>query len=132
MLSPEKVLAVSYQKPKNWVLKLFPNKNFWLCYKCVIIEVMTITSKDIKNLASLARIEISEEEAERLTPEIDSILGYVGQIKNVVGNIKKEVPKLHNVMREDVSTNTSRQYTDDILNNAPDREGDYIKVKKIL
>ena len=93
---------------------------------------MTITSKDIKNLASLARIEISEEEAERLTPEIDSILGYVGQIKNVVGNIKKEVPKLHNVMREDVSTNISRQYTDDILNNAPDREGDYIKVKKIL
>ena len=93
---------------------------------------MTITSKDIKNLASLARIEISEEEAERLTPEIDSILGYVGQIKNVVGNIKKEVPKLHNVMREDVVTNTSRQYTDDILNDAPDREGDYIKVKKIL
>ena len=93
---------------------------------------MTITSKDIKNLASLARIEISEEEAERLTPEIDSILGYVGQIKNVVGNIKKEVPKLHNVMREDVSTNTSRQYTDNILNDAPDREGDYIKVKKIL
>ena len=93
---------------------------------------MTITSKDIKNLASLARIEISEEEAERLTPEIDSILGYVGQIKDVVGNIKKDVPKLHNVMREDVSTNISRQYTDDILNNAPDREGDYIKVKKIL
>ena len=93
---------------------------------------MTITSKDIKNLASLARIEISEEEAERLTSEIDSILGYVGQIKDVVGNIKKEVPKLHNVMREDVSTNTSRQYTDNILNDAPDREGDYIKVKKIL
>jgi len=93
---------------------------------------MTITSKDIKNLASLARIEISEEEAERLTSEIDSILGYVGQIKDVVGNIKKEVPKLHNVMREDVVTNTSRQYTDDILNDAPDREGDYIKVKKIL
>jgi len=93
---------------------------------------MTVTSKDIKNLASLARIEISEEEAEKLTPEIDSILGYVGQIKDVVGNIKKEVPKLHNIMREDISTNTSRQYTDDILSNAPDREGDYIKVKKIL
>ena len=93
---------------------------------------MTVTSKDIKNLASLARIEISEEEAEKLTPEIDSILGYVGQIKDVVGNIKKEVPKLHNIMREDISTNTSGQYTDDILSNAPDREGDYIKVKKIL
>ena len=93
---------------------------------------MTVTSKDIKNLASLARIEISEEEAEKLTPEIDSILGYVGQIKDVVGNIKKEVPKLHNIILEDISTNTSRQYTDDILSNAPDREGDYIKVKKIL
>ena len=91
-----------------------------------------ISNEELKKLSKLARIEISEEEAERLTSEIDSILGYVGQIKDVVGNIKKEVPKLHNVMREDVVTNTSRQYTDDILNDAPDREGDYIKVKKIL
>lgn len=91
-----------------------------------------ITSKDIKNLADLARIEISDAEAENLTGEMDAILGYVGQIKDAVGDIKQIIPKLHNIMRDDVSTNTARQYTEDLLDSAPAREGDYIKVKKIL
>jgi aspartyl-tRNA(Asn)/glutamyl-tRNA(Gln) amidotransferase subunit C len=97
-----------------------------------------VTKNDIQKLAKLARIDISETEAEGLVPEMDSILEYVGQIKNSVGDlpaqagIEKTVPKLHNVMREDIPTNTARQYTEKILDNAPAREGDYIKVKKIL
>ena len=91
-----------------------------------------VTKKDIQNLAGLARMEISETEAESLVPEMDSILEYVGQIKNSVGDIEKIVPELHNVIREDVATNTARQYTEKILDNAPEREGNYIKVKKIL
>lgn len=93
---------------------------------------MTITSKDIKNLAELARIEISESEAEGLTSEIDSILAYIGQTKDAVGDIDKKVSDLHNVMRDDVVTNKPGQYTDDLLKNAPSKEGNYFKVKKIL
>lgn len=93
---------------------------------------MTITKEDIKKLADLARIEISDQEVDKLTPEIDSILDYVGQIKNAVGDVEKLVPKLRNVMREDNPTNKTGEYTEDILNNAPAREGKYIKVKKIL
>ncbi|HBD24564.1 MAG: hypothetical protein A2566_03555 [Candidatus Zambryskibacteria bacterium RIFOXYD1_FULL_40_13] len=93
---------------------------------------MTLTKKDIQNLGSLARIGISEEEAEKLTPEIDSILGYVGQIKDAVGDVEKRVSAHRNVMREDIPTNEPRQYTEDVMSNAPSREGDYLKVKKIL
>lgn len=93
---------------------------------------MTITLNDIKNLANLARIEVTDEEAGKLTGEMDAILGYVGQIKDAVGDVRKEVPKHHNVMREDIPTNETGEYTEKILNNAPAREGDYIKVKKIL
>lgn len=93
---------------------------------------MTITSKDIKKLADLARIDISDSEAENLTGEMDSILEYVGQIKDAGGSIQKIVPDLHNVMREDVATNTGGEYTEDLLNSAPSREGKYFKVKKIL
>ena len=91
-----------------------------------------ITKKDIQNLAELARMEISEEETENLTSEIDSILGYVGQIKDSTGGAEKTVPKLRNIMREDVPTNEPKQYTEKLLVNAPEREGSYIKVKKIL
>jgi len=93
---------------------------------------MTITLKDIKNLADLARIEVKDEEAEKLTGEMDAILGYVGQIKDAVGDVKKEVPKHHNIMREDIPTNDAGQFTEKILKNAPSREGNYFKVKKIL
>jgi aspartyl-tRNA(Asn)/glutamyl-tRNA(Gln) amidotransferase subunit C len=99
---------------------------------------MAITLEDIKNLAELARIEISEPEAEKLTVEVDSILGYIGQIKDANKEMdlpadgRKFVPKLRNVMREDVVTNTGGEYTERLLKSAPSREGQYLKVKKIL
>lgn len=91
-----------------------------------------ITKEDIKSLANLARIELSDEEAQSMTGEIDSILGYVSQIQGVAGDIEKEVPKLRNIMREDEVTHAPREYTEKILQNAPARDGDYLKVKKIL
>jgi len=91
-----------------------------------------ITKEEIKHLADLARIEVSENEAEKMTSEIDSILGYVGQIQNISGEEIKEIPKLRNVMRDDVITNSPGQYKKEILENAPFTEGEYIKVKKIL
>lgn len=91
-----------------------------------------INVKDIQDLAKLARVEIKDEEAVSLTKELDSILEYVGQIKEVSLDIQKEKPLLKNVMREDVPTNTSREFTKDILKNSPKTEGDYIEVKNIL
>lgn len=91
-----------------------------------------ITPEDIKHLASLARIEVTDKEAEDLTKEVDSILGYVGQIQSVSGDIEQKIPELHNVMREDLVTNKPKEYTENLLKNAPSREGDYLKVKKIL
>ena len=91
-----------------------------------------ITIKDIYHLADLARIKLEEDEAEHITTEIDSILGYVGQIQNSGGDMRPDVPTLHNVMRDDVVTNEKGQYTEALLHNAPLREGDYLKVKKIL
>ncbi|MEI6843497.1 MAG: Asp-tRNA(Asn)/Glu-tRNA(Gln) amidotransferase subunit GatC [bacterium] len=91
-----------------------------------------VTENDIKHLADLSRIEITDDEAKHLTKEVDSILGYVGQIQDIQGDIKNTSPLLRNVFREDVATNKPNEYTDDLLNNAPQTEGRYFKVKKIL
>lgn len=102
-----------------------------LCYKYAIIDHM-ISKKDIQNLADLARIKVSDSETESLSKEIDSILGYVSQVENIsAGDVVKAAP-LHNVMREDTITRAPGEYTADILSNAPAREGNLIKVKKIL
>lgn len=91
-----------------------------------------VNIEEIKNLANLARIEISEEEAKTLTSELDSILGYVGQIKDASVDEELSVPVLRNVMREDEPLNKDNEYTEGILNNAPNSEGRYLGVKKIL
>lgn len=93
---------------------------------------MAITKEEIKNLADLSRIGITDEEAEGLTKEIDSILGYVGAVQRFSGDAEREIPKLRNVLREDVVENSPDEYKEKLLKNAPSREGDYLKVKKIL
>ena len=91
-----------------------------------------VNKDEINGLANLARIEISDSEMEGLTKELDSILEYVGQIKNASVDDEQVVPVLKNVMREDVPTNKDNEYTEDILSNAPSREKRYLGVKKIL
>ncbi len=91
-----------------------------------------ITKNDVYTLASLARIELSDTEAESLTHELDSILGYIGQVTETTGSLEREVPKLRNIMREDVVTHKPREYTEKLFSNVPSREGSYLKVKKIL
>lgn len=91
-----------------------------------------ITPQDIKKLASLARMEIREDELSSFASQIDSILGFVSQITETTGDVVRNVGKLHNVMREDIPTNISGEYTEALLSNAPSREGNYLKVKKIL
>ncbi len=91
-----------------------------------------VNKEEIKNLANLARIEITDGEAESLTKELDSILAYIGQIQEVSSGEVLNKPVLKNVLREDAPTNEDNEYTEDILNNAPGREGNFLRVKKIL
>jgi Asp-tRNA(Asn)/Glu-tRNA(Gln) amidotransferase C subunit len=46
--------------------------------------------------------------------------------------LQDKKPLLRNVMREDLVTNTPREFTEDILSNSPKRKDDYIEVKNIL
>jgi len=89
--------------------------------------------QDIQHLAVLARLDISDEEAQDLLIDLQSILKYVDQVTSVSISISEiDVPDHRNIARDDVSTNTSGQYTDKILADAPDTQDGFIKVKKIL
>jgi aspartyl-tRNA(Asn)/glutamyl-tRNA(Gln) amidotransferase subunit C len=93
-----------------------------------------ISAKDIEKLASLARIKIEENEKEQFGKEIDSILGYVNQIKEAKVSLdqSERVGDIKNVLREDVHPHESGVNKEKLLSEAPSREGDYVKVKKIL
>ncbi len=92
---------------------------------------------EVLKLAKLARIEISDTEAEELAGEFESILNYVGEIKKAASHSAeasrdKSNYALRNVLRSDENPHESGIYTEKILENAPAREGDLLKVKKIL
>ena len=89
----------------------------------------------VLDLAKLARVKISDTEAESLSHEFDAILQYVGEVKSISTHNPQPTPNnfpIRNVMREDVVGHEPGTYTEILLAAAPTREGDYVKVKKIL
>jgi len=96
-----------------------------------------MNKEKVLDLAKLARIKISDEEAESLSHEFESILNYVGEVREVgkfdkPDKFNKEEFPIRNVMREDGEPHEPGKYTRDFLREAPSKKGDYIKVKKIL
>jgi aspartyl-tRNA(Asn)/glutamyl-tRNA(Gln) amidotransferase subunit C len=87
---------------------------------------------DIKKLANLARIDIDENELNDLANEFDAILAYVGQIQEVMVDSSLKLQLVKNVMRDDEVTNKKGEYTDKIIEQMPDSENGYLKVKQIL
>ncbi|MEX0910032.1 MAG: Asp-tRNA(Asn)/Glu-tRNA(Gln) amidotransferase subunit GatC [Candidatus Paceibacterota bacterium] len=91
-----------------------------------------ISTEEVKNLANLARLRLSVEETERFKGEISSILNYIDSINSVDVQQKESSDDNINVFREDEITNKPDEYTERILQAAPERNGRYIKVPRIL
>ncbi len=91
-----------------------------------------ISKADIKKLANLSRLALTEKEEDSFSNEIGAILGYVGNINSLVSN--EVAPKYDhkNILREDVVLHPGGEFTEKLLSNAPEREENFVKVKKIL
>ncbi len=93
-----------------------------------------ITVTEIEKLATLARIKLTDAEKQGLTKEIDSILTYIDQIKKATLDIDHTpiVGIVHNIFREDESRVLPPEDREALLKQAPEREGDFVAVKKII
>ncbi|HVI69836.1 MAG TPA: Asp-tRNA(Asn)/Glu-tRNA(Gln) amidotransferase subunit GatC [Magnetospirillaceae bacterium] len=94
----------------------------------------TISTDDVKYVAALAKIAITDDEAAKFTKELDAILGYVQQLDAVDTTGLQptyQVTGLTNVTRKDeiINYGTSRE---DLLKNAPRTHDGYIEVPKVL
>jgi len=93
----------------------------------------SIHTKDVQHLADLARIDVPESEAAALASEMERILDYVKDVEKVAKDVAQDTqPPLRNVFREDVVTNEPGEYTDAIVAQFPEKEGNSLKVPKIL
>ncbi len=92
-----------------------------------------ITPDDLRHLAHLARIELSDAEVEHLTPQLDQIIGLVAKVGEVA--TAEVVPTSHplpltNVFRPDVVEPCLT--AEEALAGAPAVEGQRFRVPRIL
>jgi aspartyl-tRNA(Asn)/glutamyl-tRNA(Gln) amidotransferase subunit C len=94
---------------------------------------MKLTYEQVRHIAWLARLGLSEEEVEKFSLQLSNILENFEILKQVdttdVPAATHTIP-LQNVFREDDVANSYPQA--EILSNAPKREGDCFKVQAIL
>ena len=92
-----------------------------------------ITLEQVRHVARLARLRLSPNEEERVRADMDEMLAYVDKLneldtKDVAPTA--QVGEAGTPMRDDVVTN--RPAPDEMLANAPAREGHFFKVPKII
>ena len=92
-----------------------------------------ISADDVKKVAHLARLDLPNDKIKTYTEQLESILDYVGQLQSIDTT---DVPpttravEVVNVTRGDAIEPTGVR--EDILDQAPNREGDFYRVPKIL
>jgi aspartyl/glutamyl-tRNA(Asn/Gln) amidotransferase C subunit len=90
-----------------------------------------MTHEDIVNLGNLVNIDISVEESNDIIPKMESILGYIDQIKSVdVEYIDLKSDGINPVLRADDPEDKS--FSDLFIELVPSKEKGYVKVNKIL
>ncbi len=92
-----------------------------------------ISREEVEHVARLARLSLTDEEKARMGEELSSILGYIDQLRepdtSSVDPTSHAIPMV-NVMRED---EVRPSYpVEAMLQNAPEREGDFVRVPKII
>ena len=99
---------------------------------------MSVTNEQVRHIAKLARIAMSDEELERMVPELNSILGWVEQLGEVnTDGVEPLTAVIPNTLRlrddvVDADPLTGGNRRDDILANAPAPQHGFFGVPKVI
>ena len=94
---------------------------------------MSVSPEQVRHIANLARIAMSEEEIERLVPEINNILGWVEQLGEVdTDGVEPLTAVIDQKLRLREDKVTDGDCRDDVLANAPDAEHGFFAVPKVI
>lgn len=94
---------------------------------------MSLSAEEVRHVAMLARLAVTDEEVEALAPELNDILGYAEQVGEVAADDVQ--PTVHpvpltNVMREDEPGEVLDR--DTLLSQAPQAEDHRFVVPRIV
>ena len=94
---------------------------------------MKITKKEVEHVADLARLSLSDDELEKMTGQLDTILSYMDTLNTL--DTSQVEPTTHvfsvsNAFREDVVQESLSQA--DAVKNGPQQDGQFFQVPKVI
>lgn len=99
---------------------------------------MSVDKETVAKIAGLARINMSEDELERMVPELNNILNWVEQLGEVdVAGVEPMSAVIENTLRlradeVDADPKTGGGKRDEVLANAPAAEHGFFGVPKVI
>ena len=94
---------------------------------------MSLDAATVRRIASLARIRLEEEEVGRMQVELNGILGWIEQLQAVdTEGVEPLAGGAQTALRLREDAITDGGIRERILANAPDHEGDYFAVPKVV
>ncbi len=95
-----------------------------------------ISKEEVQHIAKLARLELTEQETEKMQKDMSAILDYFVLLKKAKTpkTIKKikVVNNIEDVTRKDRIEQRPASLANNLVGAAPDKKDGYIKVKSIL
>jgi aspartyl-tRNA(Asn)/glutamyl-tRNA(Gln) amidotransferase subunit C len=104
-----------------------------ISYKSRGLETTNIDVDMVKHVAQLVRVGITDEEAAAFSPQLTAIIDYLNLLNEVDTSQTPPATQLtgvRNMLREDEVTPSMKR--EDFLTNAPQREGEFVKVPMVL
>ena len=94
---------------------------------------MKITKKEVEHVADLARLSLSDDELEKMTGQLDTILSYMDTLNTL--DTSQVEPTTHvfsvsNAFREDVVQESLSQA--DAVKNGPQQDGHFFQVPRVI
>lgn len=94
---------------------------------------MSVDLATVKRVARLARIAVSEDEAVRMTGELNAILGFVEQLAEVnVTGVEPMTSVTPMAMKKRADSVTDGNKAADIVANAPGSDNHFFMVPKVV
>jgi aspartyl-tRNA(Asn)/glutamyl-tRNA(Gln) amidotransferase subunit C len=92
-----------------------------------------LSAEEVRHIASLTRVGLTDEEVESMRAQLGDILGYFQSLAGVDTNEVEPTghsTEIHTVMREDNPGDSLAR--GEVLENAPDQDGEFFVIPPIL
>jgi aspartyl-tRNA(Asn)/glutamyl-tRNA(Gln) amidotransferase subunit C len=94
---------------------------------------MSVNTDQVRHIARLARIKMSDEEVEALVPELNNILGWIEQLGEVdTDGVEPLTAVIENKLRLRDDVVNDGDCRDEVLANAPGAEHGFFAVPKVI